>query len=74
VDFRGPNPPEVTALWRAERIRFWSIAVAIEAVALLILLTTYSLTPLQLATSLTLAGALSFVTCGALSMRRRGEQ
>jgi hypothetical protein len=27
VDFRGPNPPVVEAIWRRDRVGFWSIFV-----------------------------------------------
>jgi hypothetical protein len=31
---RGDNPPFVEALWRAERIRFWSLALVLAAGAI----------------------------------------
>jgi hypothetical protein len=31
VTFGGANPPEVEALWRADRVRFWPLAGALAA-------------------------------------------
>lgn len=31
VDFRGTNPPVVEALWRRDRVGYWSVAVAAAA-------------------------------------------
>lgn len=69
VVFGGSNPPFVVALWRADRVRFWSSA---PAVALALGGGTYLVSGAGAAAvaAFLWAPVVAFGVCGALSWRR----
>jgi hypothetical protein len=73
VRFGGENPPWVEALWRAERVRFWSSTIAL-AVAILLARRAgvAALRPWATVAAATLlwAPSVSFLALGALSATR----
>lgn len=69
VTFGGSNPPFVEALWRADRIRFWS-TVPLAAAALGGAAWWYRGGPLAALAALVWAPTLGFALCGALAWRR----
>jgi hypothetical protein len=72
VVFGGQNPPQVEALWRAERIRF-ALVVAAAAVSAALGLRALGASPLLIALSVLLwAPSLTFLGLGAASELRTG--
>lgn len=72
VVFGGENPPEVEALWRAERLRF-ALVVAATAGAAALGLYALGASPLLLVLSVLLwAPSLAFLALGAASALRTG--
>ena len=66
------NPPEVEALWKSERPRFWGVTVGAIAVALAIGLFVRPPTWVLVSAVLAWSPTLSFFVCAVLSVFRRG--
>lgn len=76
VTFGGPagtNPPEVEALWRADRWRFWPMTGVLAALFGAIAFALTRSAALSAVAALQWAPTVSFVVCAVLSTMRNGS-